>query len=62
MIVDINKVLELNLGNVFFYIYKGKIYGLKEDYVKVIEYLKKVIKVELDFVIVYVELGFVYVK
>lgn len=61
-IVDMNKVLELNLGNVFYYSFIGDIYIWKEDYVKVIEYLIKVIEVELDFVKVYVMWGLVYVK
>ena len=61
-IADINKALELNPGNASFYIYKGKIYGLKEDYAKAIEYLKKAIKAEPDFATAYAELGLVYAK
>ena len=61
-IADINKALELNPGNASFYIYKGKIYGLKEDYAKAIEYLKKAIKAEPDFATAYAELGLMYAK
>ena len=61
-IADINKALELNPGNASFYIYKGKIYGLKEDYAKAIEYLKKAIKAEPDFATAYAELGLVIQK